>query len=136
MATQEKIKLPLKNKNRPLKSVFMSDKKALGYYGENLALKYYQKLHYKLITKNYYSRCGELDLVLEKNKQITVVEVKTRSTNKFLWAEESIDNKKIEKIRRTYEVLARQKKLSRFFELEALIIQITGSRATIRRYQL
>ena len=114
----------------------MSDKKALGYYGENLALKYYQKLHYKLIAKNYYSRCGELDLVLEKNKQIIVVEVKTRSTNKFLWAEESIDNKKIEKIRRTYEILAHQKKLPRFFELEALIIQINGNRATIRRYQL
>ena len=68
-------------------------KKSLGQLGEQIALSYYQKLGYKLVIKNYYSRYGELDLVLIKNHQITIVEVKTRSGKQFSWPEESIDNK-------------------------------------------
>ena len=111
-------------------------KKTLGYLGEKLALQYYQKRHYKLIAQNYFSRYGELDLVLKKNGQITVVEVKTRSSNKFLWAEESIDDKKINRLTITYAKLAREKKLPPFFDLEALIIQIENQQAKIIRYKL
>mgnify|MGYP005662405913 FL=1 len=48
----------------------MLNKKSLGQYGERIALSYYQKLGYKLITQNYYSRYGELDLVLKKDNKI------------------------------------------------------------------
>lgn len=112
-------------------------KKELGQYGEKLALKYYQKLNYRLIIKNYSCRYGELDLVLEKNGQITVVEVKTRSTNKFLWAEETINQQKIQHIFNAYQKLAREKHLVPFFYLEALIIQMTnGQLSNIMRYKI
>jgi putative endonuclease len=111
-------------------------KKSLGQYGEQIALKYYQKLGYKLIKKNYYCRWGELDLVLIKNKQILVVEVKTRSGQQFSWAEESINAKKIANIYQAYQTLAQEQKLNYFFDLEALIIEITHNKAEIRRYQI
>ncbi|MFA6307489.1 MAG: YraN family protein [Patescibacteria group bacterium] len=111
-------------------------KKLLGQKGEEIALKYYQKLGYKLIIQNYYSRYGELDLVFSKNKEITVVEVKTRIGEQFSWAEESINAKKINNIYITYQKLAKNKKLPEFFYLEALIIEINNKTATIRRYQI
>ena len=111
-------------------------KKSLGKYGEQIALKYYQKLGYKLIIQNYYSRYGELDLVLIKNQQISVVEVKTRANKQFIWPEESIDTKKINNIYITYQELAKIKKLSIFFKLEVLIIEINKKKAKIRRYQI
>ena len=111
-------------------------KKSLGHYGEQIALNYYQKLGYQLIVKNYYSRYGEIDLLLTKNDQITVVEVKTRSAKQFSWAEESINIKKINNIYKTYQKLAREYKLPEFFNLEALIIELGYQKATIRRYQI
>ena len=111
-------------------------KKSLGQYGEQIALRYYQKRGYKLIIQNYFSRYGELDLVLVKNKQILVVEVKTRYGKQFSWPEESISNKKINNIYITYQLLARQEKLSEFFYLEAFIIEINDKTAKIRRYQI
>jgi len=111
-------------------------KKLLGQYGEQLALNYYKKLGYKLVIKNYSSRYGELDLVLIKNKQITVVEVKTRFGEQFSWPEESINNKKIANIYHTYQKLALTKKLPTFFKLDALIIEINNKKAKIRRYKI
>jgi Holliday junction resolvase-like predicted endonuclease len=114
----------------------MSNKKLLGQRGEQIVLHYYQKLGYKLISKNYYSRYGELDLVLIKKNQITVVEVKTRCGYQFSWAEESINTKKITNIYKTYQKLARAKKLPEWFNLEALIIELAKGQAIIRRYQI
>ena len=114
----------------------MLHKKSLGQYGEQIALKYYQKLGYKLIRQNYYCRWGELDLVLMKNKQTLVVEVKTRSGQQFSWAEESINTKKIANIYQAYQMLAQEQKLNYFFDLEALIIEIANNKAQIRRYQI
>lgn len=114
----------------------MSNKKSLGERGEKIAQGYYQKLGYKLIAKNYYSRYGELDLVLIKNNQITVAEIKTRSGRQFSWAEESINTKKINNIYKTYQILAMDKKLKEFFNLEILIIELHRQKAIIRRYQI
>lgn len=111
-------------------------KKSLGQYGEQIALAYYQKLGYKLIIQNYFSRWGELDLVLIKNKKILIVEVKTRATNYFSWPEENINKKKINNIFKTYQILSAKQNLPEFFELEALIIEINNQQAKIRRYQI
>lgn len=111
-------------------------KKLLGQQGEQIALHYYQKRGYKLVTQNYYSRYGEIDLVLIKNNKITVVEVKTRLGKQFSWPEESINSKKIANIYHTYQKLAFEKKLPEFFYLDALIIEINDKKAIIRRYQI
>lgn len=111
----------------------MSNKK-LGKIGEALALKYYQNLGYELITKNFYSPYGEIDLVLSKNQKITVVEVKARSNINFFWPEESINNKKINNIWKTYQKLQNKLSLPEFFQLEIIIIEIKNQQAKIKRY--
>jgi putative endonuclease len=52
--------------------------KELGREGELLALDYLKKEGFRLLEKNYRSRQGEIDLVVEKGEDIYFVEVKTR----------------------------------------------------------
>ena len=86
------------------------------------------------MRKDYVSE--RFMIVSKKDNKITVVEVKTRYGPQFYWPEESISNKKINNIYITYQLLARQEKLSEFFYLDAFIIEINGSKAKIRRYQI
>ena len=106
--------------------------KKLGKLGEEIACKYYQKLGWQIIYRNYFSRYGEIDLVFEKNKKILVVEVKTRSNLSYGWPEEAIDNKKINNIYTSYQLLRKQKKLAEFFQLEICLIYLKNKIAKIK----
>jgi len=59
----------------------------LGSRGEKLVAEHYKKLGYRVLNTNYIfprgKQVGELDLVVQKNKELVFVEVKTRSSNKF-----------------------------------------------------
>ena len=57
---------------------FPIDDKALGRDGEALAAAYLRHLGYRILEKNYRCRQGEVDLIVEKAKTVTFVEVKTR----------------------------------------------------------
>ncbi len=112
------------------------NRKTLGQRGENIARHYYQKLGWQVIAKNYWTRCGELDLVLKKNRQILVVEVKTRTSENFGWAEESINQKKLNNIYQAYEQLHRAKGLNSNYQLEICVIQIAKKQISLRRLLL
>ncbi|NLB82314.1 MAG: YraN family protein [Clostridiaceae bacterium] len=57
--------------------------KRLGEFGERQATKYYKKKRYKILTKNYYVKGGEIDIIVQKGEYIVFVEVKTRSASQF-----------------------------------------------------
>lgn len=51
---------------------------AMGDRGENLAARYLRNLGYRIITRNFRSDVGEIDIVARDGKTIVFVEVKTR----------------------------------------------------------
>ncbi len=73
-------------------------RKALGSYGEKLALAYLQKKDYKLIGQNVRLFCGEIDLLMRDKKTLVIVEVKTKSDDSFGQAVEMITYKKKRKL--------------------------------------
>lgn len=103
----------------------MSEKIKLGKYGENIARQYYKSKGCKVIAQNFYCLYGELDLVIEKNNKIKVIEVKTRRANNFGWAEEAINEKKLDNMVKSYQVLQSAKKLTDNFEMELFIVEIS-----------
>ena len=56
----------------------------LGIIGENYACKSYSELGYKIIVRNWrYSKLGEIDIIVCKNRTLIFSEVKTRSDASF-----------------------------------------------------
>lgn len=53
-------------------------KQEVGKIGENAACHYLQKQGYLIIERNFRSRGGEIDLIIQKANKIVFVEVKTR----------------------------------------------------------
>lgn len=59
----------------------MSEKReALGPIGEDLATGYLQKAGYKILTRNYRQKCGEIDIIAEDRGILAFIEVKTRKS--------------------------------------------------------
>lgn len=55
------------------------DSGEVGRKGEAVAAKYYLDRGYRLLAHNYCTRQGELDLIVQKQEQIVICEVKTRA---------------------------------------------------------
>lgn len=82
----------------------------IGSIAERAVEDYVHSNGYRLIVRNFYiHNVGELDLVFEKNREIFVIEVRARQTNKYYPnAIESVTFEKQRKIRRTTQYLLRK----------------------------
>lgn len=117
----------------------MSDKnykQKIGAWGEALAEKYYHDQGWQTVAKNYRIFCGELDLIFQKAGQILAVEVKTRSNQKYGWAEECLNPAKIERLQNACLEAQEKLNLAGQWQIEILIIDIRNNKAQIRRRRL
>ncbi len=70
----------------------------LGNQAEKVALSYLEQQGLTLIKKNYQTRLGEIDLIMQDGKSIVFLEVRLRKNNIFGGASESITKAKQRKI--------------------------------------
>lgn len=75
----------------------------LGARAENLALKLLRKQGLSLVERNFHSRFGEIDLIMQDQDALVFVEVRYRKGQDFGGALESITPAKQRKLRRTAE---------------------------------
>ncbi len=76
-------------------------RQSLGRLGEKTAVACLRKNGYKIIEKNYKTKCGEIDIIGKDGDRICFIEVRSRSGDKFGPPELSIDRLKQLKISRT-----------------------------------
>lgn len=76
----------------------MSFHNEVGATGEKRAQEYLISKGYKIRHTNWHVQKYELDIVAEKDGLLVIVEVKTRSTEKFEHPQEAITKKKIRNI--------------------------------------
>lgn len=88
--------------------------KLIGCYGEAVALKFLQNKGFKLLKKNFTTRWGEIDLICKKNKEIHFIEVKSRIGDKKGKPYESINNSKINSLKRAIYFYILKNKLKNF----------------------
>lgn len=69
-----------------------------GVWGEIFAARYLRDNGYKIITGNFRSRLGEIDIVAQKGKYMCFVEVKTRGKDYLYEAKEAVDFSKQERL--------------------------------------
>lgn len=75
------------------------NKKELGFYGESLALDHLKKAGLKIVAQNYRCPKGEIDIVALDENWLVIIEVRTKSSERKGTAEESINHKKIQRLR-------------------------------------
>lgn len=56
---------------------------ALGLEGEAVAARFLERRGYRVLTRRFLARRGEVDLVCRRGDRVVLVEVKTRSSDRF-----------------------------------------------------
>ena len=64
-----------------------------GREAENFAVDYFSALGYQVLARNYFFQKAEIDLILQKENEIIMVEVKARNSS-FIRPEDAVNQKK------------------------------------------
>lgn len=75
-------------------------RRALGALGEEAAARWYARHGYRVLSRNWRCRDGELDLVVEGRGVLVFCEVKARSGTGFGAPAEAVDDRKQRRLRR------------------------------------
>ncbi len=73
-------------------------RKKLGAWGEEVAKTQLEANGFKIINQNWRCRLGEIDIIAEKDKAVSFVEVKTRRGRSAGSPEEAITPRKAQKL--------------------------------------
>ena len=71
----------------------------IGRWGEQKAKKFLKEKGYKILSKNFRVKQGEIDLIVKKENLLVFVEVKTRKNNFFGPPQAAVNFEKQRKIR-------------------------------------
>ena len=69
-----------------------------GVWGEVYAARWLRTNGYKIITSNYRTRLGEIDIIASKKNYLCFVEVKTRGENPIARPMEAVDSEKQDRL--------------------------------------
>ena len=75
----------------------------LGKIGEEFAANLLELQGYRILERNFRCRTGEIDLIAEKDGEISFVEVKTRRSARFGRPAEAVSTEKQRRMRKTAE---------------------------------
>ena len=73
-----------------------NSRQVLGRWGEGLAAEFLVARGLEILSKNFRTPDGEIDLIAKKGDDLVFVEVKTRRNTLYSYPEEAINDEKIE----------------------------------------
>jgi putative endonuclease len=79
----------------------MGKSSTLGAWGEEKALEFLVQKGFRLVERNYHSRYGEIDLIVEDDQFLVFAEVKLRKSCRYGTPAEAVTPKKQERLRNT-----------------------------------
>lgn len=79
----------------------MAGRRQEGYLWEQKAAEYLKQKGYRVVASNFYSRYGEIDLIVRDREYLVFVEVKYRKTSRGGHPLETVDAGKQKRICRT-----------------------------------
>jgi putative endonuclease len=116
-------------------------KRDIGRMGEDVACQFLVKKGYKVLVRNYRQKCGEIDIIAERNGVVRFVEVKSvsrdtlpdvlKEENEYR-PEEMVHAAKLKKIARTAEVYMLSKKDDREYQIDVIGVFLNVSTRNAR----
>lgn len=110
----------------------MSEHNEVGKIGEDLARKFLEDKGYKIIEQNYKTKYSEIDLVTQKGKDMVFVEVRTKIGEDFGTPEDTLNNKKMGKVRFNALSYAAFKKWPGPIKIDAICIVLKPDFSVLR----
>jgi putative endonuclease len=113
----------------------LADRKLLGRWGERRSEKFLKRKGLKTLTRNFTCKTGEIDLVMvDADRTIVFVEVKTRADESFTASESAITAGKKAKMIRTARYFNEIEDRPLRFDVVTVILGRTGP-VQIRHYE-
>lgn len=97
-----------------------------GQYTENLACEFLLNHGLKLIERNYHSRMGEIDLIMQDDTHLVFVEVRYRRNNHYGSGAETITNGKQSKLLKTASAYLQQHAKLAKYPARFDVVSMTG----------
>ncbi len=120
------------------KRKLLADRELLGRWGENRCRRFLKRKGLKTLTRNFSCKTGEIDLIMvDTNRTIVFIEVKTRADETFNSVESSITTPKKARLVRTARYFLAIHKIDDRpfrFDVVAIVLGPKGS-PQIRHYQ-
>lgn len=109
---------------------------SVGKFGESLAKKYLENSGYKIIETNTHKRFGEIDIVAQSNGKTIFCEVKTRTSDRFGSAVESLTHTKKKRILRMIRYYCLKNRIpDGNIRADFVAIQIDGDIAELKHFK-
>lgn len=107
-------------------------KHLLGKRGEEAAVFFLQKHHYRILDRNFCIRGGEVDIIARTGDVIVFVEVKTRTSSAFGGPVAAITPKKLRDIVKTAEFyLSTHPNLPYSFRVDVISVLMSNSGSVV-----
>jgi len=74
-------------------------KLTIGRIGEDYARKYLENQGFKILEQNYRTKYGEIDLIGKEQNEMVFIEVRTKTKEDFGMPEETLNKRKIAKLK-------------------------------------
>lgn len=75
-------------------------RKQIGVVGEQIAAQMLEEKGYQILTRNWRSPLGELDLIVTNQRDLVFVEVRTTTSTRFGYGFQSVDGRKQQQVRK------------------------------------
>lgn len=94
----------------------------IGRLGENIAKDYLKKKGYRIVDQNYRTKYAEIDLIAIYRQVLIFIEVRTKTGQYFGSPEETLNRKKINKIKRNCLAYLYQHGWEKDYRIDAVCI--------------
>jgi putative endonuclease len=114
--------------------VTQTTRQVLGTAGEQLARRHLEQRGYRFVAANWRRPYGELDLIMRDGDVLVFVEVKTRSSERLITAEESLTPAQARRLLRgaQYFLAERVELANLFWRIDLIAITLTPAGAVSR----
>ena len=94
----------------------------IGNYGEQLAISYLLNKGYSIITRNFYTRFGEIDIIASQLRRVHIIEVKYISKNHINVAYKINRRKRLRMIQTACISIEKYQLMNHYIQFDLIII--------------
>jgi putative endonuclease len=95
-----------------------------GRKGEEAAVAFLKKHGYRIVTRNYRTKCGELDIVARHRRTLVFIEVKARGSDEFGRPEEAVARRKLARLEKSAQIYLMQNRFEGDYRFEILSVHL------------